>query len=332
MRYDVLRAFDRVHTPPLALARWDATAADAERRSPSPAVPELVSESQNFVYRFRDAARGASRYLRLTHESHRGRDFVQAELDFVDYLARSGADVAAPVRSRDGHLVETIPTEIGEFHAVVFDEVCGQPVKWNTDAENRAILFERGRALGKIHHLSQEYHPPGPQRFHWYHDDLFLSPWTHLPETEPDARREYQQMILFLLARPRTPANYGMIHGDFASYNTFRRPADGRTIAFDFDDCCYHWYALDIAVAIQGAAQLPDKYRLPYLRVLLEGYATEKSLEGDGPAEVGMFCRLSCLYRYLALTRHADSSHLTPQQQSDLAARRAALTNPVSWM
>jgi Ser/Thr protein kinase RdoA (MazF antagonist) len=320
MRYNVLYAFDRVHAPRKALAQWDAPGANSL---------VLVGDSQNFVYRFHDG-RGVERYLRLTHESHRKLPFVQAELNFVDYLAQNGADVAAPVRSSAGNLVETVETPIGEVYATVFAAVAGEPVKWSTDEENRKILFERGSTLGRIHRLSEKYESPGPHRFHWYHDDLFLSPWNHFPESEPAARSEYRDLFLFLLSRPRLPGNYGMIHGDFGSHNTFRLPG-GKAVAFDFDDCCYHWFLFDLAVAIQPAAQLPDSYRKPYLRVLLDGYASEKTLEGDGPAEVGMFCRLAALCRFTALVRQLDPKHQTDAQRKDLDDRRRALIEPVAW-
>src|SRR4051812_12066499 len=222
MRYDVLRSFDREHTPPEALSRWDAAGG-----SLGPG-----SETQNFIYRFFGSDQ-AQNYLRLTHSSHRTRDFIQAELDFVNYLARGGAEVAAPIPSRGDRLVEVIETPIGEMYAVAFRAVEGSAVKWDTDAENRKILFERGRTLGQIHQLSQSYVPPGPQRFHWYHDHLFLEPWEYFPPTEPAARVEYQKLIQFLLARSRTADNYGMVHGDFGSNNTLRR--NGTAVAFDFD-------------------------------------------------------------------------------------------------
>jgi Ser/Thr protein kinase RdoA (MazF antagonist) len=319
MRHDVLRAFDRVHTPRQALARWDAL----------PDSLAAADESQNFVYRFRDSA-GAEMYLRLTHDSHRSAQLVGAELDFVNYLGENGADVAAPVRSRAGNLVETLSTPIGDFHAAVFRAVDGQPVKWGPDVENRKILFERGKTLGQIHRLSQSFRPAaGRQRFHWYHDDLFLNPWNHFPESEPAARREYQQLLLFLLARPRTPENYGMIHGDFGSNNTLRQ--GGKAFAFDFDECCFHWFLFDVAVAILPARELPDKYRIPYLQVMLKGYASENTLSGDGPAEISMFCRLSALCRFLGLVRQLDPQNLSEAQRKELDERRRELSTPVAW-
>src|SRR5689334_16209420 len=125
MRYDVLRDFDRTNTPAAALSHWDA----------KPQSLELVGETSNFVYQFVSGS-GERRYLRLTHQSHRPRDLVQAEVDYVHYLAQRGGDVAAPVASRSGGFVEALDTPAGQFSAVVFRAASGQPIKWGTDADN----------------------------------------------------------------------------------------------------------------------------------------------------------------------------------------------------
>jgi Ser/Thr protein kinase RdoA (MazF antagonist) len=320
MLHSVQRLFDRVQTPRDAAAHWP--------HDPRTLTP--VEESQNFVYRFHEPDGGPLRYLRLTHETHRTRELIEAELDFVNHLAAAGADVAAPVRSREGNLVEVIESPMGQFYAAVFVAVHGQPVRWDTDAENRAILHERGKTLGKIHRLSQTFRAhPERRRFHWYEDSLFANPDQQIPPSELHARREHEAVFGWLRRREMNTDNYGLIHGDFGSHNTLR--ANGTAVAFDFDDCCYHWFLFDLAVAILPAAKLPDKYRKPYMRVLLEGYAGEKSLNGEGPAEVGMFCRLSALYRYVTLLRQLDLENLSGAERAQLESRRAALMSPISW-
>jgi Ser/Thr protein kinase RdoA (MazF antagonist) len=256
---------------------------------------------------------------------------LRAELEFVRYLIENGAHVAAAIPTAAGTLFDRIETPQGETFAVVFEEVLGTPVSWSTDAENRAILFAHGRSLGRIHRLSQTYQPPpGVRRRHWFEDDLFTDPLKYLPESEQVARREYETLIQWMLKRPRTRDNYGMVHGDFQAHNTLRRD-DGWVVAFDFDDCCYHWFMYDVAVAIRAGRKLSDKYRGPYLRVLLEGYASEKDPGPQAVDDVTMFARLAALYRYVTLLRSYDLSILTPDQKDRLDARRETLANPQTW-
>jgi len=202
-------------------------------------------------------------------------------------------------------------------------------VKWNTDAENRKILFAHGKSMGKIHRLSKAYQPPGPKRFYWYQDHLFLHPWEYFPASEPAARAEYQRLIQFLLSRERTAENYGLVHGDFGTNNTLRR--NGAAVAFDFDDCLYHWFLFDLGTAMQAAVPVPTEFRKAYLRVTLDGYETENRLGNDGVEQVAMFCRLATFFRYISMLRTVDLKNLTGAESEELAKRRSLVANPPAW-
>src|SRR5205823_9967256 len=135
-----------------------------------------------------------------------------------------------------------------------------------------------GRWIGRLHHASQLFQPQGPMRFHWFEDPLFRDPEHFLPESEPRLREEFAALIKYINARPASRENYGLVHGDLGPHN-WRIQGD-RVTAFDFDDCCYHWFAFDIAVAMVAARRLQAKYRRGYLASLLDGYAQEKDLGG----------------------------------------------------
>ncbi|MDD9968125.1 MAG: hypothetical protein OXR73_17945, partial [Myxococcales bacterium] len=50
--------------------------------------------------------RGPGRVLRVTNAKRRTRGLIEAELSFVEHLARAGVTVARPRRSRGGSLCE----------------------------------------------------------------------------------------------------------------------------------------------------------------------------------------------------------------------------------
>jgi Ser/Thr protein kinase RdoA (MazF antagonist) len=304
-----------------ALVRWGGDVASLRS----------VARSENFVFRFRSGAAARERYLRLSPPNYRPREEIEAELDFVRHLHARGVPVAPPVRSRHRKWVETIDHPQGELHAAVFEGVRGESPRWGSDADNRKMLFERGRALGRMHAAARSFRPTiSSSRFHWYEDDLFTDPQRYFPKNERAARREYQALIHWMLDRPATNENYGIVHGDFGSGNALRQP-DGSLVAYDFDDCLYHWYSYDLAVSIRTAAMMPYRRRREYLRVLMNGYESEKDLCGDGAQEIGQFCRLAALYRYVAVLRDHERGRVSAESKRLLEARRAALRHPVKW-
>jgi Ser/Thr protein kinase RdoA (MazF antagonist) len=320
MHAELIRRFDRSVVPRDAVIRWAA----------DPATLQHVGDSQNFVYRFRHPG-GQECYLRLAHESHRTRALVEAEADFVEHLARERCAVAAPVPAADGRFVHTIATPIGQFYAAAFYAVHGQPVKWGNDAENRRILFERGELLAEIHDASQSFHPAGPKRFRWDDGDLFTRPDQVLAAgaSEPRVWAEYHAVRAWLEAQSESESTFGLVHGDLLSSNCLR--SGGKSIAFDFDDCCYQWFMFDLAVAISAGRDLPEKYRRDYLCCLLDGYATRRALPRDTREQIDWFCRLSAIYRYALLAGETDATRADAAQRQELERRKRAVLDRVRW-
>ena len=217
----------------------------------------------------------------------------------------------------------------GRFQAAVFEEISAPKVKWGQDKENRKTLFQIGRWLGKVHRTSMTYQPTGTMRFHWFDDDFYKRPETFLPEAEPRLREELAALIRWLNARPANAENYGLVHGDMNADN-FRIDGD-RLIGFDFDDCTYHWFAFDIAVALVPARALQRKYRVPYAECLLKGYSHEKQLCGDTCREIEWFSRLSAMIRYIFSLRTLDPSCSDPTLRKLSEERRRDVLEPVRW-
>src|SRR5262249_8829126 len=146
--------------------------------------------------------------------NYRPLEDIEAELDFVRHLDSRGVPVAPPVRSRRKKWVETLSLAQGDFHAAVFEAVKGKSPRWGTDAENRKMLYARGKALGRIHSAARFYRPnPKATRFHWFEDDLFSDPTDYIRKEDRIVAREYQALIRWMLDRAATRENYGIVHG-----------------------------------------------------------------------------------------------------------------------
>ena len=83
--------------------------------------------SANFLFLFKHS--GQDYVLRFISVNERAFDAIHAELAYIDHLAVQGAHVAKPVLSRVDNLVETIETDLGMFHAVVFERLMGEQLE-----------------------------------------------------------------------------------------------------------------------------------------------------------------------------------------------------------
>lgn len=276
-----------------------------------------VSDSENHVYSF--ACEGETLYLRLTDGTRRTREQVEAELDFVAHLARGGVEVALPVKSANGLALEIIRTCEGQFFACVFAEATGESFVFGADEFNERHFRLRGRTLGRIHALAKNYAPAtGRRRFRWDEDCVWRDAESYLPKSEEVVRREYRHLSERLRDYPATAETFGLIHGDFGATN-FRVKKDALTV-FDFDDCCYHWYAYDLAVTIYPHGRRSDLRRL--LSALLAAYAEESNGHTYTRDELTLFCRLRLLYMFLSYARKWGFENLSARQADWFSQKR----------
>jgi Ser/Thr protein kinase RdoA (MazF antagonist) len=95
-----------------------------------------------------------------------------------------------------------------------------------------------------------------------------------------------------------TAETYGMTHADFGPRNFNYHPELG-IIAFDFGNCCYHWYISDLAIALSTLRRWPSDERDRYRDWLLAGYQEVFPIDGELLANISWFFRLRILYVYL---------------------------------
>src|SRR4051812_24643662 len=88
-----------------------------------PGSVQFFRSSANFVYRVRRD--GATYFLRFTPESERRRADIESDIALLRWLDDAGLPVVQPVSSRDGLYVESIASEWGVLHAVVFAALAG---------------------------------------------------------------------------------------------------------------------------------------------------------------------------------------------------------------
>ncbi len=290
--------------------RVDATV-DAAGRSPvaerilanwahDPGSARFFRSSANFVYRFRSD--GERRFLRFADASERGRDVVEAELDLVGWLAGAGVAVARPLPSLQENLVETAETDLGAFHAVVFEALDGGQVDDVDDLDGNQVR-RWGAALAELHAAMRRYPCAGPSRLPTWRDWLAFAE-EHVPLGKPVVRRELDRVAALLGALPLAADNHGPIHGDFELDNLVW--GDGTIGILDFDDRARSWYAADVAFALRDLFDAGAGLADARVRGFVRGYREHGRLDDEMLSQVPTFLRLAGLLEYARIARSLD--------------------------
>jgi len=285
-------------------ARYKLTAADLS----------LLDGFESFIYEFeRD---GKPYILRVSHSQHRSPELIQGETEWIYYLAKHGLNVASPAPDLSGRLVETMETEDGIFSAVAFHKVPGSHASAD-DWNSTAMISQLGHLVGKMHALTQDFEPSDPEfeRYTWDEDiaDTLKMLKSSLPKEDAPLITYYTQMVQQAHTFSRGIDEYGLIHFDVHGGNFY--VDDSKTIwLFDFDDCCYNWFANDIAMVFFYAAPLPcdtpEKIEIARQRfeAFLQAYQQENAFDPAWLEQIPVFLTLREIDLYAAVKRDIPES------------------------
>ena len=272
--------------------------------------------SANFVYSVEQAGRRC--FLRFAAESERTRNAIEAEVRLVDWLAVAGVTVARPLPSHDGILCETVATDLGRFHAVLFAGLEGE----HRDIEDLDEAgFQRwGAALGGLHAALAAYPDAALAPRPTWRDHLAFVDAT-IPADRVAVRAELAEVASALGSLPAPRDAWGPIHFDFELDNLVWRA--GGIGVLDFDDCARSWYAADIAFALRDLfADGFDPDDASYL-AFVRGYAAHHRPDERLMGEIPTFLRWIDLLVYTRIVSALDlpASSMHPEWLTGLNRR-----------
>lgn len=278
-----------------------------------------LGDFENYVYEtYRN---GHPFIMRLTHSSHRYKDEVLSELDWMMHLKNEGISVPEVFSSEAGNLVEEIRAEDeSEFYGCLFAKAPGAGVSVRSEKFNEELFMKWGETTGRMHKATKSYRPSAgiKKRSSWDQDDL-LSVEKYYPAEEGQLVENAKEVIAAIAALPKNKDNYGIIHTDIHSGNFFY---DGEQIhVFDFDDASYHWFTSDIAIPLYYAIlyRIPaseeaerNRFGKAFLDAFIEGYQKANPLPGDWKKQVPLFLMLRDIVLYSVLHKK-----IAPEDRDD---------------
>lgn len=282
---------------------------------------KFFRSSANFVYLFHKG--GKPFFLRFADSSERTRETIKAEIDILQWVTVSGMTVTLPIESSNGNFVETVVTDLGTFHAVVFSKLEGTQLE--IEDLDDGHFWEWGAALGKLHSTLENYaHADVSARSTW-RDHLELVR-AFLPEEKSAIRSEFEQIASSLEALPVTQDSYGLIHFDFELDNLYWQD---QTIGIgDFDECSYAWYIMDVAFALRDLFRDRIDLNNRLFLAFVHGYRAHRALHDELVSQLPLFLRMARLLTYARLVRSMD----LPPRADDPAWLQALRLKLENWL
>nr|WP_301953185.1 phosphotransferase [Paenibacillus tritici] len=285
-----------------------------------------LSSSSNEVYRF--VKNNQPHILRMSAKPEVYVEQIQAELDWVCYLARHGVPTSLPIHASDGQLTAVYGQKEHCYIATAFHMAPGCFFdKNNPQLWGHSIFRRWGEIMGRIHLLTKTYSTASAaRRSDWARRDIANS---NLHQGRyrmlVDKLKSLEDTISTL---PKDTESYGLIHNDFHPYNF--HIDKGEITVFDFDDSIYGWFALDIAIAAVHAVwwgspgddrQSKHNFAARFLNEFLAGYSINNDLADCWIQQIPLFMdyRNICSYFWWLSDWDGDETRLSEAQQAAVA-------------
>ncbi len=265
---------------------------------------EKLGGFENFIYEYEK--NGSEYILRFVHSTHREFKHVYAELEFIDYLSKNGANVSTVVPSTDSELVFKVNCNDKDYFSVcVFTKAPGAFV--SREDRTSHFSYNLGKAVGKLHKLAKNY-KPNYVRYHWHEEDFIDMGRRNIPSEHKEILDLTIRQMDEIKKFERDRDSYGLIHTDLHFGNMF---FDGQNLTFfDFDDCAYMHFISDIAIIIFYQFCFEEKYIeqkiIDFIKPFMQGYETENRLDRKWFLKLNSFFKLRELILIIVIFASED--------------------------
>lgn len=255
----------------------------------------FVSESTNKIYEFEHE--GKRYILRIAQKPFESLLDTKAEIEWLYYLSQKGVHVSLPLYTLNNELVtSTIDNKGKNYILSVYEKAKGvfwdknDSVRWNTD-----IFYSWGSVMGELHRLTKDFIPSDTKcKRNEFKGNFALA---DSYKYQPDVKKIADGIIEQIMELPRDTDSFGLIHNDFHPWNFY---IDGKAIrVFDFDDCLYGWFAMDIGIALfhglwwgrPPESSKAQEFSKELIQAFLKGYSKQNYLEPFWFEKILLFMR-----------------------------------------
>jgi amicoumacin kinase len=286
---------------------------------------EFVRNFDNLVYRLQEQRA----YLRITSETRRSTAQIESELEIILHAGANGVVASQPIPSSSGKLTHAIQVDGTTYTACVFAEAPGRSFQDSPPKDEATFFHSVGLATGRLHAALEHFEPsPSFIRFDWKEDR-----WARFAALVPQGEREawelFEELSDWTAALTTDSSVFGFVHGDLTIANL--RHTENEIALFDFDACCRHWYAYEIAIFLHYfGARGPEARKLAY-ESFFGGYAKARPVSSKLLEQIPLFGKMRLLYSFLVFAEEWGFENLDDDAQAYFELRRRLFRAPPTW-
>jgi Ser/Thr protein kinase RdoA (MazF antagonist) len=260
-------------------------------------------------------------------------------LEWLAFLAERGGPVSRPIRSVQGNLIESVEYETQVYFSTAFEKAPGVLAEDMQLEEWSDVQFQLlGRAIGSCHRIACQYTPcQASMRSAWDQGINCFNPLEELVGADAMLLEKRRLLLEAITKLPVNPECYGLAHLDLHFGNFFVDVSNSQITLFDFDDCAYGWYLMDLAMllfdvlVVYGGSDR-EEFGERFLEHLLRGYLSQKSISSFWTAQFPLFLKLLEIDLYIMLYRVCDPADLEEWGGKFMPGRRQRIEQDIPYV
>lgn len=297
-----------------------------------------LGNSSNLIYEFKD---GNKEYiLRISKNKLEKLSYYEGEMNFINYLFLGKGNVSRVIPSKSNNLVEYVKYD-GEYYFIsIFEKAKGHSPDINDEKEwNNELFYKWGEAMGKFHALSKCYSQNDIKilRNQW-NEDIYFNEEFSMKDKDNSIYEIWNKILVEIKSLPKDKNSYGLIHYDFHHYNFFID--NGKIVIFDFDDCLYHWFVCDIAIAIYHAIEVmgftnhkeKNLFAYNFIKNFMEGYLSQTYIHEYWIEKIPIFLEYRRICSYSFMYKLLEGKNLDERKKYYMEKRREEIKNRVQYV
>lgn len=264
---------------------------------------------------------------------------MRSILEWLAFLSSQGGPAPVPIRSQNNHLIEVVHFQEETYIAVAFEKAPGILAERVSFQDWNDELFQAlGQTVGKCHQIAKIYQPSSEyRRPEWLEGDSCFNPRTSLLHAESTILEKRTKLISQIQKLPKDPDNYGLSHLDLHFGNFFIDTGNLKITLFDFDDCAYGWFIMDIAMLLFDVVVLYEgkesqQFSEKFLENFLHGYYSQMPENVFWIRQLPVFLKLLEIGVYLMLYRDYDPSSSDEWVSKFMPGRKYRIENEIPYI
>jgi len=299
-------------------------------------ITPMSGGHDNYIYEFHKDDRDYVLRINIGADAN----LKKGMIEWVNYLADRAVPVSKSLLSKNNNALEAVDIKNQSVTIAAFEKAPGKLAETIPEKAWNAGLYQSlGKAVGRMHVASKTYYPStrAITRPFWNQISTCFNQSKPLDEAHATVQEDLTRLITSIKKLPEDKDSFGLVHADLHLGNFFVEEKTGQVSLFDFDDCCYGWFAMDIVLPLFDILVVYNKidnsgFAQDFFKNFIIGYRSEHHIDDIWFEHLPKFLKLLEISIYTMLYKDNNTNDATTWPGKFMPGRKTRIEKKIPYI